>query len=166
MGLRTIMTFFSVHAFLEVTCCSMVLAKYYKMQICIHFYLYSCYLVYPVMIRIDSHFGVTQQLLWKFLHQVARQHCYSTLLMTTLLPLHQNTDKKENNNNNNSGLAENAANASMVFASSGHGSRVTLLNKRPQRKEEYMGVRAIERRVTELHILFPFLLGYAHLIST
>lgn len=64
------------------------------------------------------------------------------LLMTTLLPLHQNTDKKENNNN--SRLAENAANASMVFASSGRGSRETLLTKHPQRKEEHMGVRVIE----------------------
>lgn len=133
------------------------------MQICIHFHLCTCYLTYPVMIRIYSLFGMTQQLLWKFLHQVARQHCYSMLAndySTATPPKHR--QKKENNNNaNNSRLAENAADASMVFASSGCGSHETLLTKHPQRKEEHMGERVMERRVTELHILCHFVSGYA-----
>lgn len=104
--------------FLDITFYSTVLADCSKMQICIHCHLCTCSLDYPAMIKIYSHFGVTKQLLWKFCHEVARQHCYSMLLMTPPLPLHQNTDKKENNANNNSRLAENVANASMVFASS------------------------------------------------
>lgn len=48
-----------------------------------------------IMIRKYPHFGVTQQLLWKFRHLVARQHCYLMLLMTTLLPLHQKRQKKK-----------------------------------------------------------------------
>lgn len=134
-----IMTLLDVHVFLEITFYSMDLADCSKMQICIHCHLCTCSLDYPVMIKIYSHFEVARQLLWKFRHQVARQHCYSMLLMTPLLPLHQNTDKKENNANNNSRLAENVANASMVFASSKPWQSWDTINQTPTEERRAHG---------------------------